>query len=81
MKQVLCLAFTLYVDNKRGAFFVGLVCCSAGIAFITRAGLGTSPVSGLPFVIGCVVMGLGISLEVMADVIIRGKGVWNVWNA
>lgn len=40
-------------------FFVGLVCCSAGIAFITRAGLGTSPVSGLPFVISLIT---GISM-------------------
>lgn len=32
-------------------FLTGVILCATGIAFITRAGLGTSPVSGLPFVL------------------------------
>ena len=35
-------------------FLTGVILCATGIAFITRAGLGTSPVSGLPFVLSLV---------------------------
>ena len=40
-------------------FFIGLIFCALGISFVTRAGLGTSPVSGLPFVISLIT---GISM-------------------
>ncbi len=32
-------------------FLVGALICATGIAFITRAGLGTSPISSIPFVV------------------------------
>lgn len=40
-------------------FLTGVILSATGIAFITRAGLGTSPVSGLPFVLSLVT---GISM-------------------
>ena len=40
-------------------FLIGLIFCALGISFVTRAGLGTSPVSGLPFVISLIT---GISM-------------------
>lgn len=36
-------------------FLLGVLVCATGIAFITRAGLGTSPVSSVPFVLSLVV--------------------------
>lgn len=35
-------------------FLLGMVLCALGITFVTRAGLGTSPVSGLPFVMSLI---------------------------
>ena len=35
-------------------FVLGMVFCALGISFVTRAGLGTSPVSGLPFVLSLI---------------------------
>ena len=35
-------------------FVMGMVFCALGISFVTRAGLGTSPVSGLPFVLSLI---------------------------
>ncbi len=35
-------------------FLTGVILSATGIAFITRAGLGTSPVSGLPFVLSLI---------------------------
>ena len=42
------------VCKHYGLFLAGVILCATGIAFITRAGLGTSPVSGLPFVLSLV---------------------------
>ena len=42
------------VCKRYGLFLAGVILCATGIAFITRAGLGTSPVSGLPFVLSLV---------------------------
>lgn len=36
--------------RRYALFLTGVILSATGIAFITRAGLGTSPVSGLPFV-------------------------------
>lgn len=36
--------------RRYSLFLVGSMICAVGISFITRAGLGTSPVSSLPFV-------------------------------
>jgi len=35
-------------------FLCGVIISACGIAFVTRAGLGTSPVSGLPFVLSLI---------------------------
>lgn len=35
-------------------FTTGVLVCSVGVAFITRAGLGTSPISSIPFVLSLV---------------------------
>lgn len=35
-------------------FAMGMIIDSIGIAFITRAGLGTSPISGIPFVLSLI---------------------------
>ncbi len=35
-------------------FSAGAVICALGIGFITRAGLGTSPISGIPFVLSLI---------------------------
>ena len=43
------------VCKRYGLFLAGVILCATGIAFITRAGLGTSPVSGLPFVLSLVI--------------------------
>lgn len=37
--------------RRYSMFLVGAMICATGIAFITRAGLGTSPVSSVPFVL------------------------------
>lgn len=37
--------------RRYALFLTGVILSATGIAFITRAGLGTSPVSGLPFVL------------------------------
>ncbi len=37
--------------RRYSMFLVGAMICATGIAFITRAGLGTSPVSSIPFVL------------------------------
>ena len=36
--------------RRYSLFLVGSMICAVGISFVTRAGLGTSPVSSLPFV-------------------------------
>ncbi|MFR8683840.1 MAG: hypothetical protein ACLVFN_10230 [Enterocloster sp.] len=41
------------VCKRYGLFLAGVILCATGIAFITRAGLGTSPVSGLPLCSAC----------------------------
>ena len=50
---------TRILIKRYSIFFVGLIFCALGISFVTRAGLGTSPVSGLPFVISLIT---GISM-------------------
>lgn len=35
-------------------FLAGVLVCATGIAFITRAGLGTSPISSIPFVLSLI---------------------------
>ena len=43
---------SIHTYTRRYALFLtGVILSATGIAFITRAGLGTSPVSGLPFVL------------------------------
>lgn len=37
--------------RRYSMFLVGAMVCATGISFITRAGLGTSPVSSIPFVL------------------------------
>ena len=37
--------------RRYSMFLVGVLICATGIAFITRAGLGTSPISSIPFVL------------------------------
>ena len=37
--------------RRYGVFAAGALVCATGIAFITRAGLGTSPISSIPFVL------------------------------
>lgn len=40
---------------KRYALFaLGVLVCATGIAFVTRAGLGTSPISSIPFVLSLI---------------------------
>ena len=41
--------------RRYALFLTGVILSATGIAFITRAGLGTSPVSGLPFVLSLVI--------------------------
>ena len=43
--------------RRYALFLTGVILSATGIAFITRAGLGTSPVSGLPFVLSLISMG------------------------
>ena len=50
---------TRILSKRYSICFVGLIFCALGISFVTRAGLGTSPVSGLPFVISLIT---GISM-------------------
>ena len=40
--------------RRYALFLTGVILSATGIAFITRAGLGTSPVSGLPFVLSLI---------------------------
>lgn len=40
--------------RRYSMFFVGVLVCATGIAFITRAGLGTSPISATPFVLSLI---------------------------
>ncbi|MEG0273139.1 MAG: DUF6198 family protein [Hydrogenoanaerobacterium sp.] len=40
--------------RRYSMFLVGVLVCATGIAFITRAGLGTSPVSSIPFVLSLI---------------------------
>ena len=40
--------------RRYGLFLLGVVIASCGIAFITRAALGTSPISSLPFVLSLI---------------------------
>ncbi len=40
--------------RRFAVFMAGVLICSAGIAFITRAGLGTSPISSIPFVLSLI---------------------------
>ena len=43
---------SIHTYTRRYALFLtGVILSATGIAFITRAGLGTSPVSGLPLVL------------------------------
>ena len=37
--------------RRYSMFLCGVLCSAVGIAFITRAGLGTSPISGIPFLL------------------------------
>ena len=46
---------SIHTYTRRYALFLtGVILSATGIAFITRAGLGTSPVSGLPFVLSLI---------------------------
>ncbi len=47
--------------RRYSLFLTGMVIDSVGIAFITRAGLGTSPISGTPFVLSLIT---GVSMGV-----------------
>ena len=40
--------------RRYSMFFAGVPICAAGIALITRAGLGTSPISSIPFVLSLI---------------------------
>lgn len=40
--------------RRFAAFMAGVLVCSVGIALITRAGLGTSPISSIPFVLSLI---------------------------
>lgn len=40
--------------RRFAVFTAGVLVCAVGIAFITRAGLGTSPISSIPFVLSLV---------------------------
>lgn len=40
--------------RRYSMFLAGVLVCAVGIAFITRAGLGTSPVSSVPFVLSLI---------------------------
>lgn len=40
--------------RRYSMFLTGVLVCAVGIAFITRAGLGTSPVSSVPFVLSLI---------------------------
>ena len=58
-------------------FLIGLFVNSLGVSLITKANLGTSPISSIPYVlslnfpllIGCVILGFGVYIEVLADVV------------
>ena len=40
--------------RRYSMFLVGVLVCATGIALITRAGLGTSPISSIPFVLSLI---------------------------
>lgn len=40
--------------RRFAVFTAGMLACAVGIAFITRAGLGTSPISSMPFVLSLI---------------------------
>ena len=40
--------------RRFAVFMAGVLVCSVGIALITRAGLGTSPISSIPFVLSLI---------------------------
>lgn len=42
------------IIRRYSMFLVGVMVCATGIAFITRAGLGTSPISSTPFVLSLI---------------------------
>ncbi len=52
---------TVAAWRRYSLFLAGMVIDSVGIAFITRAGLGTSPISGTPFVLSLIT---GVSMGV-----------------
>ncbi|MBQ9421798.1 MAG: YitT family protein [Lachnospiraceae bacterium] len=43
-----------HLIRRYSMFLCGVIISACGIAFVTRAGLGTSPVSGLPFVLSLI---------------------------
>lgn len=66
--------------KRYGIFLMGVLICAMGIAFLSRSALGTSPLSSVSFVLylvlGCPIMSLGITLEVLANVtILPGEGI------
>lgn len=64
-------------------FLAGVLISAVGIAFVTRAGLGTSPISGVPFILSLVTApSMGVytflfnSFYVGVEVILRKKFTW-----
>ena len=55
--------------RRYALFLTGVILSATGIAFITRAGLGTSPVSGLPFVLSLITsISMGTYVYIQYDV-------------
>lgn len=64
-----------YLIRRYIVFLIGLSICSFGVACITKAGLGTSPVAAIPYtlslvflVVGCFILALGVYLELLGRV-------------
>ena len=45
---------SVQIVKRYVVFLCGVICCGTGIAFVTRSGLGTSPVSGIPFILSLI---------------------------
>ena len=60
--------------RRYALFLTGVILSATGIAFITRAGLGTSPVSGLPFVLSLVTgISMGTFTFLVLEALLRKK--------
>ena len=74
-----------YSKRKRFIlFFIGLVFAGIGVALSTRPGLGTSPISSLPYVItfiipwtlGMTTVGINLLFLLMQFIILRSRFHW-----